>query len=135
MASALPFLRPLPPPRASFVQCLLRRISTTAQITQEAPTPYPTAAPQTTIPALPYHVNRTTSNQLPIYNITKGGGGTSKLTRLRKIDGDLAVLRSDLQQALQLKDEHIAINQLTRHIVIKGWRKTDVAKFLEERQF
>lgn len=75
--------------------------------------------PQSTTPALPYHINRTASKKLPIYNITKGGGQTSKLTRLRKIDGDLAELRRDLQQALQLKDDHININQLTRHIIIK----------------
>lgn len=136
MAAALPFLRPLPLPRASFIQSFLRRVSTTPQADQEgqlpqsldphphpsnsypAPNTNPTAAPQAIPPALPYHVRRTPSNQLPVYQITKGTGGTSKLTRLRKIDGDLAQLRSDLQQALQLKDEQIVINQLTRQITI-----------------
>lgn len=35
MTTALAFLRPLPLPRASFVQSLLRRVSTTPQIIQE----------------------------------------------------------------------------------------------------
>lgn len=68
---------------------------------------------------LPYHVHRTPSQQLPVYHLAKGGGGNLHLTKIRKIDGDIKALRNDLQQALGLKDEHIAVNQLTRHIMIK----------------
>jgi len=45
-------------------------------------------------------------------------------------------LKQDLQQALGIvEDKDIQINQLTRHIIIKGHRKPEVAKFLEERKF
>ena len=40
-------------------------------------------------------------------------------TRIRKIDGNLMELKKDLAEALGLKAEHIAVNQLTRHIIIK----------------
>jgi hypothetical protein len=36
---------------------------------------------------------------------------------------------------LKIEDKNIVINQLTRHIIIKGWKKWDVKKFLEARRF
>jgi large subunit ribosomal protein L49 len=42
-----------------------------------------------------------------------------KLTKLRKIEGDVNVLRSDLQKALGLTEEQVVINQLTRQIIVK----------------
>ncbi|MCJ1289144.1 hypothetical protein MMC34_000676 [Xylographa carneopallida] len=62
-------------------------------------------------------------------------GGNLHQTRIRKIDGRIGDLRDELQMALGLKDEQIAINQTTRHIIIKGWKKAEVDKFLEERRF
>jgi len=62
-------------------------------------------------------------------------GGYLKQTRLRKIEGNITLLRTHLQEALGLEEKDIVINQLTRHIIIKGWRKGQVAKFLEERKF
>ena len=64
-------------------------------------------------------------------------------------------LRKDIQQALGLNEEHIVVNQLTRHIIIKvrqsspdygemlgsssrciqGWMKAEVDKFLKEKHF
>ena len=46
-------------------------------------------------------------------------GGNLHQTRIRKIDGRIGDLRDELQMALGLKDEQIAINQTTRHIIIK----------------
>jgi len=62
-------------------------------------------------------------------------GGNLQQTRIRKIDGSINDLRSELQLALGLKDEHITINHTTRHIIIKGWKKTEVDNFLQERSF
>ncbi|KAI9830255.1 MAG: hypothetical protein M1819_005782 [Sarea resinae] len=62
-------------------------------------------------------------------------GGNLHQTKLRKIDGDIKVLRNELQKALAVEDKDIAINQLTRHIIIKGWRKPEVTKFLEQKHF
>ena len=83
---------------------------------------FPSNPPPTPDPAqivkLPYHIHRTASQQLPIYKLAKRGGNLRQ-TRLRKIEGDLARLRSDLQDALSLESEHIKINPLTKHIIIK----------------
>ena len=67
---------------------------------------------------LSYHVHRTASQQLPVYHLAKRGGNLHQ-TRVRKIDGDIKALRDDLRRALGLKEEHIVINHLTRHIIIK----------------
>ena len=172
----LSFLHPRPLPRLSFIRSFLRTISTTPPLRQEGITVqfadlsskqniliYFSAAaiiaptqPQEQLhePALllSYHVNRTPSKQLPIYHLAKRGGNL-KQTRIRKISGDIAGLRHDLQHALGLKEEHIVINQLTKHIIIKvcgdttelgslayirmiqGWKRTEVAKFLQEKRF
>ena len=83
---------------------------------------FPSNPPPTPDPAqivkLPYHIHRTASQQLPIYKLAKRGGNLRQ-TRLRKVEGDLVRLRSDLQDALSLESEHIKINQLTKHIIIK----------------
>ena len=83
---------------------------------------FPSNPPPTPDPAqivrLPYYIHRTASQQLPIYKLAKRGGNLRQ-TRLRKVEGDLARLRSDLQDALSLESEHIKINPLTKHIIIK----------------
>lgn len=120
MASPLPmrFLRPMSLPRPSTITRFLgiSRLSissaTTATTTSSA-----TATTQT----YPYRVNRTPSNNLPIYLLAKAGGNL-KQTKVRKIEGNINVLKTDLQQALGLDEKEIAINQLTKQIIIKVWR-------------
>ena len=80
--------------------------------------PPPTPDPATIV-KLPYHIHRTPSQQLPVYKLAKRGGNLRQ-TRLRKVEGDIARLRTDLQEALSLEDEHIKINHLTKHIIIKA---------------
>ena len=46
-------------------------------------------------------------------------GGNLKQTRLRKIEGDIAALRAELQEALKLDEKECVVNQLTKHIIIK----------------
>jgi len=58
-----------------------------------------------------------------------------KQTKVRKLHGDISVLRTELQEALGLEEKEVVINQLTKQIIIKGWRRSDVAKFLLEKQF
>ncbi|KAI9743328.1 MAG: hypothetical protein M1818_003174 [Claussenomyces sp. TS43310] len=141
----LSFLRPLALPRAATVQ---RFLSTTATIrtprssttteaaaTTSAPSnPSSQAAPVATTAALPYLIKRTASNSLPIYLLRKRGGNLHQ-TKLRKIEGNLKALRAELQAALELGDKDVVINQLTKQIIIRGHRKPEVAKFLEERHF
>lgn len=42
-----------------------------------------------------------------------------KLTKLRRIEGDVNALRNDLRAALELDEKEVTINQLTRHIIVK----------------
>ncbi|KAE8382630.1 mitochondrial large subunit ribosomal protein-domain-containing protein [Aspergillus bertholletiae] len=109
-------------------------------------------APSTTTPLsssanlqltnLPYFIRRTASNQLPVYLVTKAGG-TKQQTKIQKTEGDLDALRNDLAQYLGLesgeprspKSSDITINRLNGHIVVKGWRKPEIQKFLLERNF
>ena len=42
-----------------------------------------------------------------------------KLTKVRRIEGDVAALRAELQEALGLEQKEVVINQLTKHIIVK----------------
>jgi len=57
-----------------------------------------------------------------------------KLTKLRKIEGDVNVLRSDLQNALGLTEQQVVINQLTRQIIVKGHKKAEIEQWLKDSQ-
>ncbi|KAJ5601614.1 hypothetical protein N7510_011148 [Penicillium lagena] len=120
-----------------------------AQALKEQPvTPTgPVKPPQTPQPALqlnnlPYFVRRTPSNQLPVYLVTKAGG-TKQQTKIQKTEGDMDALRRDLALALGVespngpppKKPEVTINRLNGHILVKGWRKPEIQKFLEERNF
>ncbi|KAJ5808345.1 hypothetical protein N7474_009614 [Penicillium riverlandense] len=123
-----------------------------AQALKEQPAPAPTPTgpvkpPKTSQPALqlnnlPYFVRRTPSNQLPVYLVTKAGG-TKQQTKIQKTEGDMDALRKDLALALGVespngpppKKPEVAINRLNGHILVKGWRKAEILKFLEERNF
>lgn len=136
MAPPLPllFLRPLPPPRPQYIHRFLRQITTT-----RPKSPYPPCSPQTPIltaaadstytspstsPAvaalapLSYHVHRTASQQLPVYQLAKRGGNLHQ-TKIRKIEGRVEDLRDELRRVLGLKEEQVVVNQLTKHIIIK----------------
>ncbi|KAJ1877993.1 mitochondrial large ribosomal subunit, partial [Kickxella alabastrina] len=56
-----------------------------------------TAAPQ--MVKYPYFVRRTRFQSLPVYSKVKNGG-TRKLTMIRRIDGDIEALRTDINQML-----------------------------------
>ena len=85
-------------------------------------------------PNLQYFVTRTSSNELPVYTLRKRGGDL-KLTRIKKIDGDPEVLRDELRQALGLEGKDCVVNNLTRHVVVKGHHKPQIDRYLRERKF
>lgn len=67
---------------------------------------------------LPYFVQRTPSNILPVYKEAKRGGNL-KLTKVRKISGDVKRLHSDLKAYLELSESEIVINSVTQNIIAK----------------
>ncbi|KAJ1960697.1 mitochondrial 54S ribosomal protein img2 [Dipsacomyces acuminosporus] len=80
----------------------------------------------------PYFVQRTRFQSLPVYTDIKNGG-TRKLTLVRRIEGDIEALRSDLVQALE--DSTIQINGVSRQLVIKGDRVKEVRAWLTKKGF
>ncbi|KAE8445621.1 hypothetical protein EG329_013255 [Mollisiaceae sp. DMI_Dod_QoI] len=137
MASSIPltFLRPMALPRASTISHFLgmARLSTTAASTSASKVPSPateTGAIERKV--YTYRITQTASKNYPIYTMAKRGGNM-KLTKLRKIEGDVNALRKDLQVALGMDERDVVINQLTRHIIVKGHKTKEIEAFLTER--
>jgi large subunit ribosomal protein L49 len=104
-----------------------RRITTetTSQSTSSASPSTPVLTPsETSIPAPAepaprpaFLVSRTPSQQLPVYQLAKRGGNM-KFTILKKIEGDIRALKSELKSELALEDKQIKINHVTGHLEI-----------------
>ena len=62
--------------------------------------------------------SKTGTKGIPVYQLSKRGGNLHQ-TKVRRIEGDIMALKTDLQRALGLEDKEIVINQLTQHIIIK----------------
>ncbi|KAE8557252.1 hypothetical protein EYB25_001958 [Talaromyces marneffei] len=130
----------------TFLAKLSRKFPASTQSTRPPISPVEAGAPSSTqtqtaplqLTNLPYFVRRTPSNKLPVYLETKAGG-TKRLTKIQKTEGDLEALKSDLAKALNLetgsKKPEVTINSTTGHIIVKGWRKDEIQKFLIERNF
>ncbi|KAL2014211.1 hypothetical protein VTN00DRAFT_1736 [Thermoascus crustaceus] len=126
----------------TFLAKLTRKSPNTAEATSSQAQPaQQKEAPPLQLTNLPYFVRRTPSNQLPVYLVTKAGG-TKQQTKIQKTEGDLEALRSDLARALGLesgdgrkKSPDVTINRLNGHIIVKGWRKPEIQKFLLDRNF
>ncbi|KAL4897088.1 mitochondrial large subunit ribosomal protein-domain-containing protein [Aspergillus ambiguus] len=119
----------------TFLVQLRRQSQTLRENTPSTGTPSPaTETLQTT--NLPYFIRRTACNQLPVYLVTKAGG-TKQQTKVQKTEGDLDALRADLARYLNIdpKSPDVTINRLNGHIIVKGWRKSEILKFLSERNF
>jgi large subunit ribosomal protein L49 len=120
MASSTPllFLKPMALPRPSTLHHFLgiAKASTTATTASSPISPPPTQA--ATPQPKPYRIALTPSKNYPIYTMAKRGGNM-KLTKLRRIEGDVNALRNDLRAALGLDEKEVTINQLTRHIIVK----------------
>jgi len=57
------------------------------------------------------------------------------ITKIKHIEGDIEALKTDLQRILGLQDaKDVVINQLTRHIIVKGHHRDDVKRFLRDNQ-
>ncbi|KAI0179659.1 hypothetical protein GGR52DRAFT_208171 [Hypoxylon sp. FL1284] len=67
---------------------------------------------------LPYSISRNKFGSYSVY-MQKSKGLTKKSTIVKKIEGDIRALRRDLKTALQLEEREIAINDRTKHILIR----------------
>eukprot|EP00127_Corallochytrium_limacisporum_P003654 Clim_evm42s151 gene=Clim_evmTU42s151 len=81
---------------------------------------------------LPYFVERSKYNQLPVYTDYKAGGAL-KLTEVRHIAGDIHRLKSDLLAFLNLDDRNAAIRY--GRIIFKGVHLHAIRKFLIDKGF
>ncbi|KAJ2787829.1 mitochondrial 54S ribosomal protein img2 [Coemansia interrupta] len=81
----------------------------------------------------PYFVRRTRFQSLPVYRDTKNGK-TRKLTVIRRVEGDLEALRTDLIQALG-EDSQIAIKKISQQLVIKGDCTRGIREWLTKKGF
>ncbi|CAL3971792.1 unnamed protein product [Diplocarpon coronariae] len=136
MASSLHpvFLRPtnLPGP-ASLQRVLGAARASRAMIRAESTSAASVQAEQATLAASrPYRITLTRSKGLPIYLLAKRGGN-KKLTRIRRIEGDVKELKKDLQEALGMDGKDVTINQLTKQIIVKGHMKPQIQQFFTDR--
>ncbi|KAK7753394.1 54S ribosomal protein img2, mitochondrial [Diatrype stigma] len=67
---------------------------------------------------LPYFVGRNPFNNFGVYQRRKRGGNL-KVTLVKKGEGNLQALKHDIKKALDLRDDEVAVNSITRHIVVK----------------
>ena len=78
----------------------------------------PLNTPEPIAPAESYFVRRTNPGNLPVYQ-TKKRGGNLQETKIKKIEGNIAALCVQLQEALGVDSKEVKINPLTNDIVIK----------------
>ncbi|TVY92991.1 54S ribosomal protein IMG2, mitochondrial [Lachnellula willkommii] len=85
-------------------------------------------------PSKPYRIALTKSKEYPVYHLNKRGGNMH-ITKIKHIEGDIDALKADLQRTLKLQDaKDVVINQLTRHIIVKGHYRDDIKQFLGTNQ-
>jgi large subunit ribosomal protein L49 len=120
-STPLLFLRPMALPRLSTLHRFLGIVKASTIATSATASIIPPPPTQSTTPLAhpkPYRITLTPSNNYPIYTMAKRGGNM-KLTRVKRIEGNVAALRNDLREALGLEEKDVTINQLTRHIIVK----------------
>lgn len=80
-----------------------------------------------------YRVTRTKANQLPVYSEVRANGHRS--TIIRRIEGSVTLLKSDLMKALELPKESIKIKPTSNQIKIKGDYVYKIRELFTEANF
>lgn len=87
------------------------------------------------IKASSYVVARTSNHSLPVYSEIKNGG-TQQLTIIRRIQGDVEALKSDMAALFpDSPKNHIKINPTNNHIIIKGLYVNELKQWLANKGF
>lgn len=73
-------------------------------------------------------------DRLGIYQ-RRNRGGNLKKTLLKNGEGNLQALREDVARALGLTEKEVRVNNVTKHIEVKGHRREDILAFLRNLGF
>lgn len=119
-------------PRYRYLYLYLHRRPLADSSSRTATIPADFTTPATS--PIPYFIYKSKTGNYPIYHETKLQG-PKLTTRIRKLEGNLAILKEELEKALSLEAKDVEINHLTRHIIIKGHRKFEVEAFLKSKGF
>lgn len=84
-------------------------------------------------PQLPFDVERSKTNNLPVY-VNYKTNRTKVITSIRKVRGDVKELEKCVRQHLG-DDHHYQINELTNQLHIKGEHKDKLVRLLKELGF
>ncbi|KAH6668126.1 hypothetical protein F5X68DRAFT_53341 [Plectosphaerella plurivora] len=115
------------------VPSAIRFSSTTPASSAPETTIIRNASPVTTPPTASrrYAVGLTSSNNYPVYNVTKAAG-QSKFTIIKRVDGDKQAFIQDLVDATGIPREEIVLQPVTGHIQFKGFRVEELKKYLAD---
>lgn len=83
-------------------------------------------------PDLGYMVKRSAFGNMPVYTDYRNGG-TKKLTIIRRINGDIMKLETDLKESLGKVYTHV--DEMTGHITIRGLHTNRVTQWLYQKGF
>ncbi|KAI0128998.1 mitochondrial large subunit ribosomal protein-domain-containing protein [Xylariales sp. AK1849] len=83
---------------------------------------------------LPYFVGRNRLNNFSVYE-KKMRGGSLKKTLLKNGEGDMQALRHDVAEILGLTKDAVKVNNVTKHIEVKGHRREHILLFLKNMGF
>lgn len=120
------------PPEWKYVERILRKPLVPVP---EPKSEYPSGwQPQTNIDH-PYYVARTKNHMIPVYMVTYYRG-MRRITRLRKIQGDIWLLERELRECIEKRiGKKIAsrVNELSGQILFKGDCLTIIQEFLMKK--
>ena len=89
--------------------------------------------PHNQIPDLPYFVWRKLDQTLPVDH--KESEEFRRITQISKIEGDIQLLKEDIQIFLEDESIPVVANELLGTITILGWRAFEVKKWLQLQGF
>ncbi|XP_066507214.1 mitochondrial ribosomal protein L49 [Hoplias malabaricus] len=92
--------------------------------------------PAETQPSLPYMIRRSRMHNIPVYSEIKHGN--QKSTILRKVEGDIWALNTDVREfltELTAKETVTQVNEVTATIRIKGEFHNELRDWLQSRGF
>lgn len=131
----LPLLRPL--------RCIVQRALrySTAPLFEIKPerleqitkSPSGWAPPADPAPELPFHVERTRTNTIPVF-ITAKNNGKDVITTVRKVRGDVRVLEKCVRERIG-DDKEYSIIELHNLLEVKGNHRTEITRLLNELGF